>query len=67
MMDQNAKKKTIILGVVIGALTGVASAYILIKRAEDEEKNPELTPGEGIQLWLGVLGLLRLIAGHGKS
>jgi hypothetical protein len=67
MMDQNAKKKTIILGVVIGALTGVASAYILIKRAEDEEKNPELTPGEGIQLGLGVLGLLRLIAGHGKS
>lgn len=66
-MDQNAKKKTIILGVVIGALTGVASAYILIKRAEDEEKNPELTPGEGIQLGLGVLGLLRLIAGHGKS
>jgi hypothetical protein len=67
MMDQNTKKKTIILGVVIGALTGVASAYILIKRAEDEEKNPELTPGEGIQLGLGVLGLLRLIAGHGKS
>ena len=66
-MDQNTKKKTIILGVVIGALTGVASAYILIKRAEDEEKNPELTPGEGIQLGLGVLGLLRLIAGHGKS
>jgi hypothetical protein len=67
MMDQNTKKKTIILGVVIGALTGAASAYILIKRAEDEEKNPELTPGEGIQLGLGVLGLLRLIAGHGKS
>ncbi len=66
-MDQNTKKKTIILGVVIGALTGAASAYILIKRAEDEEKNPELTPGEGIQLGLGVLGLLRLIAGHGKS
>lgn len=66
-MDQNAKKKTIILGVVIGALTGAASAYILIKRAEDEEKNLELTPGEGIQLGLGVLGLLRLIAGHGKA
>lgn len=66
-MDQNAKKKTIILGVIIGALTGAASAYVLIKRAETEQKNPELSPGEGIQLGLGVLGLLRLIAGHSKS
>lgn len=66
-MDNNAKKRTIMLGIIIGALTGAASAYVLIKRAESEEKNPELTPGEGIQLGLGVLGLLRLIAGHGKS
>ena len=66
-MDQNAKQKTIILGIIIGAFTGAASAFILIKRAESEDKNPELSPGEGIQLGLGVLGLLRLIAGHGKS
>ncbi len=66
-MDENAKKKTIILGVIIGALTGAASAYVLIKRAESEQKNPEISAGEGIQLGLGVLGLLRLIAGQGKS
>ena len=66
-MENSAKQKTIILGIVIGALTGAASAFVLIKRAESEDKNPELTPREGIQLGLGVLGLLRLIAGHGKS
>lgn len=66
-MDNNAKKKTIILGVVIGALTGAASAFILINRAESEHKDPKISIGEGIQLGLGVLGLFRLIAGHGKS
>ncbi len=67
MMDENAKKKTIILGVIIGALTGAASAYVLIKRAESEQKNLKSLLVEGIQLGLGVLGLSRLIAGQGKS
>jgi hypothetical protein len=64
-MKNNSKTKTIILGTIIGALAGAASAYLLIKRAEDEDEDPQLTPGEGLQLGLGVLGLMRLIAGRG--
>jgi hypothetical protein len=66
-MKNNSIGKTIIMGAVIGALAGAVSAYLLIKRAEDAGEDPQLTPGEGLQLGLGILGLMRLIAGHGKD
>jgi hypothetical protein len=66
-MKNNSKTKTLILGAIIGALAGAASAYLLIKRAEDADEDPQLTPGEGLQLGLGILGLMRLIAGRGKD
>ena len=66
-MDNEAKTKTLIMGTIIGALAGAASAFLLIKRAESEDTQPKLSPGEGVQLGLGVLGLMRLIAGFGKE
>jgi len=59
--------ETIILGTLIGALAGAASAYLLVKRAETEDIQPKLSPGEGIQVGLGVLGLMRMIAGFGTN
>jgi len=38
---------------------------MLIQRAEKEKTTPKLSTGEGIQVGLGVLGLLRMIAGLG--
>jgi hypothetical protein len=66
-MDKNNKTTTILIGTVIGALAGAASAIVLIKRAESENTNPKLSAGEGVQLGLGLLGLMRLIAGVGKE
>ncbi len=66
-MNENWKTKTMILSTVIGALTGAAAAFLLIQRAEREETQPKLSPGEGIQVGLGVLGLMRLIAGFGTD
>lgn len=66
-MEQNWKTKTIIIGTVIGAAAGAASAILLVKRAESESKTPKLTPGEGIQVGLAVLGLMRMIAGFGQD
>jgi hypothetical protein len=67
-MEENKKwkMKTLVIGGIIGALIGLGAAYIIVQRAEDEETKPKLTPGEGVQLGLGVLGLLRLIASPGK-
>lgn len=58
----NWKSKIILIGAAAGMMTGVLAAYILIKRAELKEEPPKLTPGEGVQLGLGVLGLLKLIS-----
>lgn len=64
-MEENWKTKTVVMGVVIGAIAGAVSALLLIKRAESEHTAPKLTAGEGIQVGLGVLGLMRMIAGLG--
>ena len=66
-MENNWKTKTVVLGVAIGAVAGAISALLLIKRAESEHKAPKLTAGEGIQVGLGVLGLMRMIAGLGND
>jgi hypothetical protein len=66
-MKENKTTKTIILGTLIGAFAGAASAYLLVKRAETEDIQPKLSPGEGIQVGLGVLGLMRMIAGFGTN
>lgn len=66
-MKNQWKSKTLVLGALIGALVGAASAYLLVKRAEQDDQPPKLSPGEGIQMGLGVLGLLRLITGFGKE
>lgn len=66
-MNNKDKRKTLIFGTFIGALAGAASAYLLINRAESEGEEPKLSAGEGIQVGLGLLGLMRLIAGFGKE
>lgn len=66
-MDNDEKTKTIIMGTVIGAIAGTISAYMLVKRAESEGEQPKLSAGEGIQVGLGVLGLMRMIAGLGTD
>ena len=61
-MTPNWKTKTIIIGAIIGALTGAAAAMIFVQQAEKKNSQPKLNAGEGVKLGLGVLGLLRLVS-----
>ena len=63
MNDKNWKASTLAIGTAIGAAVGALSAFILIKRAEADKSKPKLTTGEGVQVGLSILGLLRLISG----
>lgn len=58
----NWRNKTLIIGAVAGLVLGLASAYIVVQRAEQLHTRPEITPGDSVKIGLGVLGVLRLIS-----
>jgi hypothetical protein len=55
------------IGAVVGALTGLAAAYLLIQRAKKRAETPSLNAGEGIKLGVLVFGLLRQVAMLGSG
>ena len=65
--DSNWRVRTMLLGGVLGALTGVAAAYLLIRRSEDGEQPPKIGAGEGVRLGLLLLGLLRQVTELGSQ
>jgi hypothetical protein len=64
--DSAWRIKLLIYGGVLGVLVGLGGALILIKNSEREGRVPDITPGEGVQVGLLLLGLLRAIASLGK-
>jgi hypothetical protein len=67
-MEQNQswKLKTLLIGTAFGAVAGLLAGYIMVQTAEQHNSQPSLSPGEGVKVGLGVLGLLRLIAEFAK-
>jgi len=59
--DSNWKTRTLIVGVLAGALTGLGVAFVLIQRAEQEGGAVQLGTSDGLKLGMGVLGLLRQV------
>lgn len=52
----------IIVGAVIGAVIGGVAANILIQQSAQVNKSPKLTVGQGVQVGMGLLAVLRTIA-----
>lgn len=59
--------RTLVLGALVGAATGLVAAVLLNRRAAKEERTTAITLGEGIKLGLLVFGLLRAIASLGDE
>ncbi|MGZ9234828.1 MAG: hypothetical protein ACXW4E_04820 [Anaerolineales bacterium] len=59
--------RVLLFGALIGAVTGLAAALILQRRAEKTGTEISLSTGEGIQLGVMVMGLLRAIAALGDE
>jgi len=55
------RTKVMIVGGVVGAAVGVAAAYMLAQRSQDDQP-PEMSVGEGVKLGVLVFGLLRSIS-----
>lgn len=64
LMNQN---KILLFGALIGAATGLAAALILQRRAEKTGTEISLSTGEGIQLGVMIMGLLRAISSLGDE
>jgi Na+/H+ antiporter NhaD/arsenite permease-like protein len=54
--------KVLIGGGILGALTGLGAAYLLIQRSKRKQEVPSLSASEGIKLGLLIFGLLRSVA-----
>lgn len=61
------KRRTLLLGAMIGAITGLIAAMLLNRRAEKTERETAITAGEGLKLGVLVFGLLRAIASLGDD
>ena len=61
------KNKTLLLGTLIGAATGLLAALLLNRRAERDERESAITTGEGLKLGVLVFGLLRAISSLGDD
>ncbi len=67
--EDNWKPRVLLIGALVGALTGLAGAFLLVQRSEAKGGKPELDAGEGMRIGLLVMGLLRQVAllGDGKE
>lgn len=61
-VEENWKTKLLLIGALIGALTGVGAAYLMIQRAEKQGIKPALSTREGVSLGMLVFGLLRQVS-----
>jgi ABC-type Mn2+/Zn2+ transport system permease subunit len=55
--------RILLFGALIGAATGLVAAILLQRRAQSTGREISLSAGEGIQLGVMILGLLRSVAG----
>jgi L-cystine uptake protein TcyP (sodium:dicarboxylate symporter family) len=62
----NWRTKTLVVGAMVGALIGVATAYLLARTAEESGGGPpQISTGDAIKSAVGIVGLVRGIASLG--
>ncbi|MFN2216845.1 MAG: hypothetical protein ACK2TS_07875 [Anaerolineales bacterium] len=60
-VKQTWKANTIIIGGIVGALTGLGAAYLLVRRAEEQGDKISMSSGQGLKLGVLLAGLVRSI------
>jgi nitrate reductase gamma subunit len=65
--EENWKMKTLLVGVVLGAATGLGAAYLLTRRAEERGERLTISSKEGLKLGVLIAGVLRSIITLGED
>jgi hypothetical protein len=63
----NSRGRTILIGVLVGAATGLVAAMMINRRVERTGDSTAITAGDGLKLGVMVVGLLRAIASMGDD
>jgi hypothetical protein len=67
-MNSNINRsQSLIVSALIGAVAGLSVGFMLLKRADDEDRATTLTAGEGLSLGFMILGVLRQVAQLGEG
>jgi uncharacterized protein YpmS len=61
------KTKFLIIGALVGLVSGLIAAFVIIQRAEQKHVQPNINAGDGVKVGLGVLGVLKLISDIGDK
>lgn len=65
--DDNWKVKTLLIGAVLGAVTGLGAAFLLTRRAEERGEQLAITSKDGLKLGVLIAGMLRSIISLGDE
>ncbi|WP_299024371.1 hypothetical protein [uncultured Thermanaerothrix sp.] len=66
-MMESWKRNALIVGAVLGLISGILAAYLLIQRAEQSQAQVKLTAQDGVKVGISVLSVLRQIAELGSG
>jgi len=66
-LSKSSPVNPVVFGALAGAGAGVVAAMLLRRRAQKQDRDTMITPGEGIQIGLLIFGLFRAIASLGDD
>jgi hypothetical protein len=66
-MKEDWKSKAYLTGGILGCLIGILAAFLMVRKAEQQNSQPRLDAGDGVKVGLGVLTLLKLIVDTGTD
>lgn len=61
-VDESWKAKTIVIGGALGAMIGVAGAYLIVQQAQSRDEQISFSVGKGVKLGVMIFTLLRQVA-----
>ena len=65
-LNQGWQNRFLVIGTIVGALAGLASAWMLVKSAEKNNGGPpEISNADLLRSTVGVIGIIRGIASLG--
>ncbi|HET6823726.1 MAG TPA: hypothetical protein VFH34_13850 [Anaerolineales bacterium] len=59
--------RILVFGALLGAATGIVAAMMLQRRAQQTGHEITLTTGDGVQIGVLVMGLIRAVAALGEK